>query len=192
MNLILNEFCGKTDDELALLAKSSRMVVEALVLRFSRLILIKAELFSSNNSDCDDFRQEGLMGLLNAVYSFNPEKSVKFSTYAEVCIVNRMRTYAVKLNRKTCDVISIDDIPDNVVYTEENPEKIYINKEFFSELWNIVDSQLSSLERQVFEQVIQGNTYEEIAENLDISPKSVANAVHRARGKIRCGLNKNI
>lgn len=192
MNLILNEFCGKTDDELAMLAKSSRMAVEALVLRFSRLILIKAELFSSNNSDCDDFRQEGLMGLLNAVYSFNPQKSVKFSTYAEVCIVNRMRTYAVKLNRKTSDVISIDDIPDNVVYTEENPEKIYINKEFFSELWNIVDSQLSSLERQVFEQVIQGNTYEEIAENLDISPKSVANAVHRAREKIRCGLNKNI
>lgn len=192
MNLILNEFCGKTDDELAMLAKSSRMAVEALVLRFSRLILIKAELFSSNNSDCDDFRQEGLMGLLNAVYSFNPKKSVKFSTYAEVCIVNRMRTYAVKLNRKTSDVISIDDIPDNVVYTEENPEKIYINKEFFSELWNIVDSQLSSLERQVFEQVIQGNTYEEIAENLDISPKSVANAVHRAREKIRCGLNKNI
>lgn len=192
MNLILNEFCGKTDDELAMLAKSSGMAVEALVLRFSRLILIKAELFSSNNSDCDDFRQEGLMGLLNAVYSFNPKKSVKFSTYAEVCIINRMRTYAVKLNRKTSDVISIDDIPDNVVYTEENPEKIYINKEFFSELWNIVDSQLSSLERQVFEQVIQGNTYEEIAENLDISPKSVANAVHRAREKIRCGLNKNI
>jgi DNA-binding CsgD family transcriptional regulator len=54
-----------------------------------------------------------------------------------------------------------------------------------------VDSQLSNLERQVFEQVIQGNTYDEAAENLGISPKSVANAVHRARGKIRCGLNKN-
>ena len=191
MNLILNEFCGKTDDELALLAKSKRTAADALILRFSRLIFIKAEIFSSNKSDCDDFRQEGLMALLNAISTFTPQKSARFSTYAEVCIVNRMRTYAAKLNRKS-DTISIDELSDNAVYTEENPEKIYVNKEFFSELWDIVDSQLSSLERQVFEQVIQGNTYEEIAENLDISPKSVANAVHRARGKIRCGLNKNI
>jgi RNA polymerase sigma factor (sigma-70 family) len=101
-----------------------------------------------------------------------------------------MRTYAAKLNRKS-DTISIDELSDNAVYTEENPEKIYVNKEFFSELWDIVDSQLSNLERQAFEQVIQGNTYDESAENLGISPKSVANAVHRARGKIRCGLNKN-
>ena len=130
------------------------------------------------------------MGLLDAISTFTPQKSAKFSTYAEVCIVNRMRTYAAKLNRKS-DTISIDELSDNAVYTEENPEKIYVNKEFFSELWDIVDSQLSNLERQVFEQVIQGNTYDEAAENLGISPKSVANAVHRARGKIRCGLNKN-
>lgn len=191
MNLMFSGFCGKTDDELALLAQSDREAADAIILRFSRLIFIKAEIFSSNKSDCDDFRQEGLMGLLNAISTFSPEKSVKFSTYAEVCIVNRMRTYAARLNRKACDVISIDEIPDNVMYTEENPEKIYFNKAFFSELWDIVDSRLSSLERQVFERVIQGKTYEEIADNLNISTKSVANAVHRAREKIRCGLNKN-
>ncbi len=191
LDLKLNEFCGKTDEELALLAKNSRSAADALVLRFSRLIFIKAEIFSSNNSDCDDFRQEGLMGLLRAVSSFNPEKSVKFSTYAEVCIVNRMKSYAAKIKSKSCGVISIDELADNMVSTEENPENIYINKEFFSELWEIVYNQLSDLEIKVFERAIHGESYAEIAENLRISIKSASNAMHRAKGKIRCGLTKN-
>ena len=192
LDLKLNEFCGKTDDELALLAKSSRSAADALVLRFSRLIFIKAEIFSSNSSDCDDFRQEGLMGLLRAISSFNPEKAARFSTYAEVCIVNRMRTYASMLKLKTGNVISIDELSDDMAYTEENPESICINKEFFSELWNVVNNQLSDLEFKVFERVIHGETYAEIAESLHISTRSVANAINRARSKIRCGFNENI
>ena len=192
LNLKLNEFCGKNDDELALLAKSSRSAADALVLRFSRLIFIKAEIISCNSSDCDDFRQEGLMGLLRAISSFNPERTAKFSTYAEVCIVNRMKSYAAKIKSKTGSVISIDELAYNMAYTEENPESIYINKEFFSELWNVVNNQLSDLESRVFERVIHGESYAEIAESLCISTKSVANAMHRARGKIRCGFTENI
>lgn len=192
LDLKLNEFCGKTDEELAMLAKSNRSAADALVLRYLRLIFIKAEIFSSHNSDCDDFHQEGLMGLLNAVSSYDPERAVKFSTYAEVCIVNRMRSYATKINAKSCKVISIDELPEETASQEENPESIYINKEFFSELRNIVEEQLSELERQAFELVIQGATYGEIAVNLGISEKSVANALQRARRKIRCGFSKNL
>lgn len=183
--LKLNEFCGKTDEELVVLAKSNRFAADALVLRFSRLIFTKAEVFSSHSSDCDDFRQEGLMGLLNAISSYNSNRAVKFSTFAEVCIVNRMKSYATKINSKSCNVISFDDLPEDIASQEESPENICINKELFSELWRTVDSKLSDLESQAFELYIQGESYSDISKIIGISESSAANAVQRAKGKIR-------
>lgn len=185
LNLKLNEFCGKTDEELVVLAKSNRFAADALVLRYSRLIFIKAEIFSSHSSDSDDFCQEGLMGLLNAISSYNPERAAKFSTFAEVCIVNRMKSYATKIKLKSCNVISIDELPEDIASQEESPEIICVNKEMFSELWRIVDGNLSDLERQAFELYIRGETYSDISGIIGISEKSAANAIQRARGKIR-------
>lgn len=187
----LNEFCGKTDEELVMLAKSDRSAEDALVLRFSQLIFIKAEIFSSHVSDTDDLRQEGLMGLLKAIASFDIERGVKFSTYAEVCIVNRMKTYAVKCGVDPDQWQSLEELPEDAASLEETPESIYINKEFFSELWHAVDNVLSQSERQVFSLCIQGLGYRQTAAMLGVSVKSVDNAMHRARKKIRSYINKN-
>ena len=44
----------------------------------------------------EDLFQEGSMGLLKAIRSFDNRKSVEFSTYATICIRNEMRNYAMK------------------------------------------------------------------------------------------------
>lgn len=187
----LNEFCGKTDEELAVLAKSNRSAEDALILRFLKLIFIKAEIISFYGIDSDDLRQEGLMGLLKAIVSYVPERAIKFSTYAEVCIVNRMRTYVKKCGVKHIDKLSLDDLPEETASQEETPESIYINKEFFSELWNAVDNVLSVFENRVFCLCVSGKTYRQAASVLGVSEKSVDNAMQRARRKIRDSLNKN-
>lgn len=185
MDFNLNKFCGKTDEELAVVAKNDRAAADALILRFFKLIYIKAEIFSTDTADADDMRQEGVIGLLRAIASFNPERAVKFSTYAEVCISNCMKSYATKCHSKLHNVISLDEIKSGTVSHEKNPESIYINKEFFSELWRIIDNELSDLERQVFTLSIQGDGYHHIAVELGITVKSVGNALQRARRKIR-------
>ncbi|MDO4425855.1 MAG: sigma-70 family RNA polymerase sigma factor, partial [Planctomycetia bacterium] len=162
----LNKFCGKTDEELAVMAKCDRSAVDALILRFFNLIFIKAEIFLSNASDADDLWQEGVMGLLRAIASFDPERAVKFSTYAEVCIVNCMKSYAAKCDVKSRNIVSFDEIQSETASQEKNPESIYIDKEFFSELWRIIDNELSVLERQVFTLFIQGDGYRQIADEL--------------------------
>lgn len=187
----LNEFCGKTDEELAVLAKSDRSAGNALILRFSKLIFIKAEIFSFHENDSDDLRQEGLMGLLKAIASYVPERAIKFSTYAEVCIVNRMKTYAKNCGIKQFDKLSLDDLPEETASQEETPESIYINKEFFSELWHAVDNVLSVFENRVFSLCVSGKTYRQVASVLGVSEKSVDNAMQRARRKIRNSINKN-
>ena len=40
--------------------------------------------------DSDDLIQEGCIGFLDAIRSFDPDSGVKFSSYASVCIKNRM------------------------------------------------------------------------------------------------------
>ncbi len=185
----LNIFHEKNDEELAALAGHESYAADALVLRFFRLISIKAEIFSSDAADAEDLRQEGLMGLMRAIASYNPERAVKFSTYAEVCIVNSMKSYATKCNDKSYDTVSLDDIEIDIPSQEKNPESICIDKEFFSELWRIIDNELSPLERQVITHYIQGDRYRSIADELRISEKSVANALQRARSKIRSNLS---
>lgn len=189
MDFNLNKFCSKTDEELAVIAKNDRAAADALILKFFKLIYIKADNFSTDTADVDDIRQEGVIGLLRAIASFNPERAVKFSTYAEVCIVNCMKSYTAKCSSKSHDVISLDDISNEPASQEKNPESIYINKEFFSELWRIIDNELSDLERQVFSLSIQGDGYHHIAVELGITVKSVGNALQRARRKIRSKLS---
>lgn len=186
----LNKFCRKTDEELAAIAQSDKNAVNALVLRYMKLVFIKAGIYTSSDADLDDLRQEGLMGLLRATASFDIHRGVKFSTFAEVCIVNQMKTFLVKSRKNSLPCESLDDISAESISEEETPESIYINKEFFSELWYAVDNILSETEGKIFSFYIQGMSYREIAEKFSISEKSVDSAMQRARKKIRAYFGK--
>ena len=186
----LNEFCGKTDDELALIAKNDKKAASTLVFRYSKLIFIKAGIYTVSDTDSDDLRQEGLMGLLRAIASFDIHRGVKFSTFAEVCIVNQMKTFLAKSRKNPVPCESLDDISADSISEEETPESIYINKEFFSELWYAVDNILSEKERKIFSLCIQGISYRETAKKLGISEKAVDNAMQRARRKIRAYIRR--
>lgn len=182
----LNDFCSKCDDELAVIAKTVKPVAALLISRYSKLILVKSEIFANTNADSDDLNQEGLFGLLNAISSFDPDKGVKFSTYAEVCIVNRMRSFLVKTNKNASFVGNIDELSeDSFPSVYETPESIFISKEFVSELLSGIYDVLSPLERKIFDLCINGESYRSAAEKLGITEKSVDNAMQRARKKIR-------
>lgn len=185
----LNEFCHKTDEELVKISQNDKNAVNALVFRYMKLVFIKAGIYTSSDADLDDLRQEGLMGLLRAIASFDIHRGVKFSTFAEVCIVNQMKTFLAKSRKNPLLCESLDDISASIS-EEETPESIYINKEFFSELWYVVDNILSETEGKIFSFCIQGMTYRETAEKLGISEKSVDGAMQRARKKIRAYFGK--
>ena len=65
--------------------------------------------FVINNKD--DLIQEGYIGLLKAEKSYDPNKGVKFSTYATMCIRNAMLLYMrqIKKDRKNISLNSILD-----------------------------------------------------------------------------------
>ena len=125
------------------------------------------------------------MSLLKAIDAFDPKKGVKFSTFAEVCIVNRMRTLSRKTVKDMTFTESIGDEAEDIISGEETPESIYFYKEFFSEMWKNICSVLSLTELNVLTLCVQGLSYRSAAEKLGMTEKAVDNAMQRARRKIR-------
>ena len=186
LDLINSETSNMTDEELAVMAKSSKVAAEALISRYSKLILIKSELFANDRTDSEDLRQEGLMSLLKAASSFDPGRGVKFSTYCEVCISNRLRTVCAGSGKSPKFSESLDDVSESeALSVEETPESICLYNETMSEISRTVDSVLSLAERRAFRLCMQGLSYRCTAKRLGVSEKAVDNAMQRARRKLR-------
>ena len=66
---------------------------DLLVNRYLHLVQSVARRFSGMGESLDDLIQEGSIGLLNAVDLFDPERGVKFSTYACHLITSQIQHY---------------------------------------------------------------------------------------------------
>lgn len=169
-----------TDEQLAAMCKEgsiSENYVSELIYRYFGFIKSKASQMCQTPSSYDDFVQEGLLGFLNAVKNYNSEKEVPFSSFAYVCVINRMKSAAKKLssfNNEEND--NNENVKSNIT-----PESIIIQREFFDD----INNSLTPLECDIFRLYITGLSYEEIAARKKISAKSADNAVQRARRKLR-------
>lgn len=185
-------FKNMTDEELAAISSDNSTAVSELVSRYAKLIWIKANIMANSASDAEDLAQEGLLGLLNAISKFDSERRVKFSTFAEVCISNRMRTILDK--NRNVPVVETDgsDISNDEAVLPDTPESIFIEKEHLSQLYNEIISLLSNREWKIFTLFLQGLSYKNIAEKLNISEKSVDNAIQRIRRKLKSRWNNDM
>ena len=74
-----------TDEILCLQAASGdRIAEETLVMRYKRLVRICARPYFLAGGDSEDLIQEGMVGLLNAIREYVPQKGTAFRTYAEI------------------------------------------------------------------------------------------------------------
>ena len=133
--------------------------------------------------DADDFVQEGMFGFLNAVRTYDARKGVPFEAYAFVCMRNSINTAASNASGE----IPIDDTAEALqgLDSVEDPLKQIITTERLNEVLNACEVSLSEVEKTVVFFKAGGMSYAEIGEILGMSPKSVDNAVQRARRKLK-------
>ncbi len=160
-----------------------------IIKRYSETVLQKSLSFKTiSGIENEDLYQEGMLGLLSAVYSFDESKGVLFSTYAATLITRKMlsalRTANKKNNLPLDSYISIDEKSDIRSFTP-TPEEMLIYNEEIDSILSFVNNNLSKTEKKVFRLNLLGLSYNEIAEILDCSEKSVDNALQRIRKKIR-------
>ena len=133
--------------------------------------------------DVDDFVQEGMFGFLNAVRTFDVKKGVPFEAYASICMRNSINTAAGNVS----DDIPVDSDSEAfaVLESTEDPLKHLITAERLNDVLNACDVTLSEVEKTVVFFRASGMSYVEIGGKLGMSPKSVDNAVQRARRKLK-------
>ncbi len=178
------------DNSLVLRAKAGDSVaLSMLIERYSDKLLQKAKSYKNlNGLESDDLYQEGMLGFVSSVYSFDENRGVLFNTYASTVSERRMLTALRKsnniVNRPLSSYISLDESVD-VLSNSPSPEEMIIFNEEVSEIINFSEENFSKTERKVFKLILLGVSYSEIADILDCSIKSVDNAVQRIRRKIR-------
>ena len=147
--------------------------------------------------EISDLYQEGLIGLLNAIETYDKDRDVTFYTYANACIkssiITTIRSTFTQKNRILNTSYSLDKMfedSENNFYEifkdeREEPNKKLIDHEETVELTNRIKSKLSENEKVIFELKLQGLDNKEIAELIDKDRKYVENTIFRIGKKYK-------
>lgn len=180
----------KDDNTLVSKAKSGdTAALTQLLERYSDIILQKAKSFKGlSGIESDDLYQEGMMGFVAAVYSFDETREIQFSTFAMTVASRKMLSALKKSNNKSNlplrSYISIEE-ENNLLSYSPTPEELIIYNEELDKISNFIKTNLSKTEKKVLKLSLLGMSYSEIAEILECTEKSVDNAIQRIRKKIR-------
>ena len=176
--------------------------MEYLLEKYKPLVRQKTRKLFLIDGDKDDLIQEGMIGLFKAVRDYQAGKDAAFRTFADLCISRQLYSAIKKSNRlknqPLNSYISIysdefndadELVGDRTVITSgsdniANPEAIVIDRESAVDMQNQMFDKLSKMEREVLKRYLDGMTYQEIAADMEKSPKSIDNALQRIKGKI--------
>ena len=173
-----------SDEELVEKSFEDKKAETVLTARYSSFVRACANKYASRCPwSAEDFSQEGFLGFLNAVRTFDKSRGVTFRAYVGVCITRRIIS-SMKKNMPQGGKEDFCEESENVVDSDKLPEEVLIEKETEGELYRKMFSLLSGMEQKVFTLYLQGKTYGEISEIMDIPLKSADNAMQRVRKKL--------
>ena len=178
------DFSMFSDQDLILKShEGDRASEEELIKRYRQKVRICARRFYLLGGDDEDLLQEGMIGLLHAVRSYNPEMGASFNTFAEKCIKSRLIDAAQF--KGYVEFISSEDLAmEDPADEDSNPETLLIKYEQYEEVVSQLRLKLSRYESSVLDLYLHGFTYPEIAKKLGKTDRSIYNAVQRIRMKL--------
>ena len=194
------------DNELVYLcAENNEDAINLIVNKYKNCILmILKEYLKEYNIigvEVADLYQEGLIGLMHAIHSYNPTRDVLLYTYANACIrtslmsairqtfrqKNRILNYSYSLDKIFED--SGDNFYEILKDESYEPNKLLLSSEDENELINKLKSKLSKSELAIFELRLKGLSNGEIASLIDKDTKYIENSLFRIKRKYK-ELNK--
>lgn len=175
---------------ISLIRQGSDKAFNALIFRYTGTVSFLSKNYFSPSLTAEDWFQEGMIGFLNAVRTYSQNGGASFSTYATVCIKNRLNSALKKvMNPKDINTTESVDFHGNILINVDSPENNYIENENYQLLADAFRF-LSVTEQSVIGYYLAGFSYNEISEKLGINEKSVDNALCRAKSKLKKILNE--
>ena len=195
-----SKYAQTPDNELVVLANNGDdLAMEALIDKYKGFVRTKTRTYFLIGADRDDIIQEGMIGLFKAIRDFVPERQASFKSFAELCITRQMITAIKAATRRKHSPLNTYISLNKPAYEDDteraliellrtketlDPEEILIDRESLGDTERKIKSTLSKFELDVLDLYINGKTYQEIAADMDKSPKSIDNALQRVKRKI--------
>ena len=181
-------------EEILLIQKAQKGDIVSLNLimeKYKKLVMVISKKYFIIGADFNDVIQEGMIGLFNALTKFDIYKNVQFKTFANLCI-NRQIISAIKKAYKNSKNELLDDVNLDILNNNDrylSPEEDIILNEEYNDLKKEIKSKLSNLEQKILTKFLNDKNNEEISNELNLSKKSIENALFRIRNKLKY-LNK--
>ncbi len=184
-----------SDEEVVRLYQNGhREFEEHIFKRFDKIVTACCSPLFLVGADKDDLKQEGRVGLYQALRDYEDGHGTKFVTFAHTCISRQLLKAIEANNRKKHqplnDSVSIeskeeDGTLDSLFFEQNtsNPEDMYLQTESYRKIISDVYAKLSGMEKEVFDLALRGYDYKQIAGKLDKDPKAITNALQRIRSK---------
>lgn len=197
----LNEkYLQLEDDGLVdLVHKGDSEALDYLIQKYRNFVRAKARTYFLIGADKEDIVQEGMIGLYKAIRDFKGDKLSSFKAFAELCITRQIITAIKTATRQKHIPLNSYVSLDKPIYDDESdrtlmdvisgakildPEELIINQEEFDDIELKMAELLSDLERKVLALYLDGQSYQEISEELNRHVKSIDNALQRVKRKL--------
>ncbi len=182
-----------------LVHKGESDALDFLIQKYRNFVRAKARSYFLIGADKEDIVQEGMIGLYKAIRDFKGDKLSSFKAFAELCITRQIITAIKTATRQKHIPLNSYVSLDKPIYDEESdrtlmdvisgakildPEELIINQEEFDHIEVKMSELLSDLERKVLALYLDGQSYQEISEELNRHVKSIDNALQRVKRKL--------
>lgn len=173
--------------------------LDFLISKYRLFVKAKARSYFLVGADREDIIQEGMIGLYKSIRDFKEDKLASFRAFAELCITRQIITAIKTATRQKHIPLNSYVSLDKPIYDEESertlmdiitspviddPEHLMINREDYHYLEQKMAEVLSELEQQVLIRYLEGQSYNEISEELNRHVKSIDNALQRVKRKL--------
>lgn len=178
-----------SDDVLAEFSKNGDdNAFNELAIRYLNKIRFIARKYSAQGYEQNDFVQEGLMALLYACKTYDVHGGSSFGNFVSLIVERRFisifRSSQSKKAVPDAMLVRIDGIGEELTDYAATPEEQLVYKEQLGQVLKRLHALLSAREYEVLMLFASGLSYSKISQQLNISEKSVDNALQRARRKV--------
>lgn len=175
------------EDAVDIVYEKYKYIIDVLISKYRRV-------FYALNIDIDEVKQEANLAFSGAIYSYNQDKDTSMSTFITLCVERKIRqvikshetvksrVYSETLSLNGKSDVNLEDFIGDETY---EPLKTVENIDTLEYINNEVKNILSSSELEVYNLMIQGLDYVEIAKVLDKTPKQIDNSIQRIRIKLK-------
>ncbi len=142
--------------------------------------------------DAEDLYQEGCLALYGAVFSFEEERGVRFSTYAYMVINARIKSVLRSHYRSgNSDLYSLDRSSDHDmnICVRQDPAQYHREERFREELEQFISS-LDYQDQQILKMKEENYSYRQISERLKINVKKVDNRLRFLKKRLKEKMNE--